>query len=127
MAAIDALKEELDEVEGKLQNYEELVDQRDRLRAAVAVLEGTGPVSPGRPTASRSTRTRRSSGPIDEGQIVHAIHTHGEPASAVDIRQALNLPDSASNSLSIKLKAMVDAGTLKRIGERRASRYSVPS
>ena len=35
----------------------------------------------------------------------------------------LGLPDSASNSLSLKLKKMTDEGIPRRIGERRASRY----
>lgn len=130
MPAIDALRQELDETEKKLEGYDELVQQRDRLREAVAVLSGTRPVAASQPSPSptRATRARRgSAGPIDEGAIIHAIHSYGEPAPAPEIRQALGLPDSASNSLSIKLKQMTDAGTLKREGERRASRYTVPS
>jgi hypothetical protein len=122
-SAIDALKKELQETEDKLQGFDDLVQQRDRLRAALQVLEGSAPVAPGRSPAR--SRGRSSAGPIDEGAIVHAIHTFGEPAGAIDIRQSLGLPDSASNSLSLKLKAMCDAGTLKRTGERRASRYTV--
>ena len=125
-AAIDALKTELEGIEKKLDGYDELVQQRDRLREAVRVLEGTRPLPTARSSGSPA-RARRSSQGIDEGQIVHAIHTFGEPASAIDIRQSLGLPDSASNSLSIKLKKMTDSGTLRRIGERRASRYTVVS
>lgn len=96
----------------------------ERLRMAVQVLEGNAPIYPSRPTASPS-RGRRTATSIDDGQIIHACHVAGRPISAVEIREALGLPDSSSNSLSIKVKKMCDEGTLKRIGERRSSRYVV--
>ena len=48
-SAIDALRKALEEVERKLEGFDELVQQRDRLRAAMSVLEGTVPVPVGRP------------------------------------------------------------------------------
>ena len=123
-SALEAIQTELEGIEKQLDGYDELVQHRDRLRAALSVLEGSGPLPRTQP-AARAPRARRSSTGIDEGAIVHAIHSHGEPASAIDIRQRLGLADNASNSLSIKLKKMVDDGILKRIGERRASRYTV--
>jgi hypothetical protein len=126
MTAIDEIIKELDHVRKQLAGYDELKEREERLSEALAILQGQGRMSAGRPPAPRGGG-RSTAQTIDEGQIVHAVHVHGKEASAIDIRQALGLPDSASNALSVKLKKMVDEGTLKRIGERRASRYSVPS
>jgi hypothetical protein len=124
-SAESVLESELEDVRKKLAGYDDLKAQEERLSAALAALRGD--VRPAANRAPTPSRGRRTATGIDDGAIIHAIHTFGEPAGAIDIRQSLGLPDSASNSLSIKLKKMVDEGTLKRIGERRASRYTVVS
>jgi hypothetical protein len=123
MAAIDALKKELQDVERQLEGFDELVQQRDRLRAALRVLEGGAPIATGKASAGPA-RGRRTAGSIDDAAIVGAIHAYGEPAPQQAIREALGLTDKDSNRLSMRLKAMVDDGLLKRQGERRASRYT---
>ena len=123
--AIDEVIKELDDVRKQLDGYSELKQREERLSQALAILQGSGPVNAAGALAPRSGGRRGQT--LDEGAIVHAIHVHGEPASAIDIRQGLGLPDSDSNRLSLKLKAMVDSGALKREGERRASRYTTVS
>ncbi len=129
-SAIETVRKELTDVQKQLDGYEDLVKQRDRLSQALRVLEGASIATaamkaPSSPKASR--RRTNSRQPIAEDAIIHAIHVHGIPAPAAFIREQLGLDESQSNALSIKLKAMCDAGTLKRIGERRASRYVVPA
>ena len=115
----------------------ELADLRkheERLVGALAILKGSstaernGSQKTTRRTRTRSTtrkaRTPRPNAKLNDDQIVNAIHAHGEPASAKDIRAALGLGNDASNRLSVKLKAMVDRGLLKRQGERAGSRYT---
>lgn len=119
--AVDAIKSELAGIEEKLSGYEQLVEQRDRLSAALNVLEGQGYPA----QAQRHSRaSRASSAPFDEAAIVHTIHVHGGPASATEIRDALSIPEGRSNAFSQKLKQMVDAGVLGKQGERRATRYT---
>lgn len=93
--AVAVLEGELESIQKQLDGYQQLVEQRDRLTAALAVLRGDV-----RPTATRApapSRGRRTATGLDEGAIIHAIHAHGGPAGAIDIRHALGLPDSASN------------------------------
>ena len=128
-SAIETVRKELADVQKRLDGYEDLVKQRDRLTQALGVLEGETVSSLLEPTgapAPRASRARTTRQPIHEDKIVHACLAHGGPISATDIRHQLGLADDQSNALSIVLKRMVDEGKLVRQGERRASRYVVP-
>jgi hypothetical protein len=122
MTAVEALIQSID---GRLQELGGEITRLEDARNALA--KGNGAAANG---TSRARPSRSSSGarkPIAESEIVRAAVAHGGPVSASELRDALGLGGEQSNALSVKLTRMVNAGRLRREGERRGTRYVVAS
>jgi hypothetical protein len=123
VSVVDQLQKELDAVQAQLDGYEDLIGQRDRLAAALAILKGesgsaTQPVGRRQWSGNGSTR-------IEDAEIIHALHVLAKPASAIAIREQMKLPSDSAQRLSVKLKKMTDEGLLKAQGQKRARKYEV--
>lgn len=142
----DALKAATDRASAIIS---EIDAQRERFQATIRPLEDElaelqdviGRVDPSHPLAGRQTapapsrsRARRSSsagggpsaGEIDANRIVSFLGAH--PGSyAVDIASGIGIDVDGKTppGLSIKLREMVEAGTLQSEGERRWTKYIV--
>ena len=120
MTTVEAL---IQSIEGRLQELGGEIIRLEDARKALAKGNGAAANGTSRQRASR----KRAREAISGSDILRAAVAHGGPVSASELRDALGLAAEQSNDLSIKLKHMVDAGELRREGERRASRYVVPS
>lgn len=120
LAAMETqLQEALDEVEA---SFEPLRQERERLMAALAGLRGTRP----RARASSGTRSTASAGggagagggDIRASIMQAVIDSPGQSATAY----AESVGASAA-TVNNNIKALIEAGQVRREGERRATRY----
>jgi uncharacterized coiled-coil protein SlyX len=107
------------ELESQLTEGQQIIA---RNRAAIDVLSGNVSFA----SAAPRTRARRSSGgltasQIDDNAIVSVVGAH-QPVGASAIGAEVG---ASGNALSLKLRAMVEAGVLSKQGERRATKYSL--
>lgn len=89
-----------------------------KISEAARAIDST--VQPSRATTAR--RARGNGGAIDDDQIVAFVKNSRTPVGAAEV--ADHLGTKTSGTLSNHLKALVEAGTLKKTGERRGTKYS---
>lgn len=105
MAAIDAIRTALAEVESDLSSLDEQRDAlqvaAEGLRSAIAALEGTGTTSSGsrtkrrsRPAARKEPSTPRRT--VSEDDLVGAVRDLGGSATVEQLVEKLDLPDGRS-------------------------------
>lgn len=126
IAAIEKQQEptrkQIAELEAQLVEGQQIIA---RNRAAIDVLNGNVALG----TTATPTRRRRSSSggvtasQIDERRIIDTVAANGWTKANV-IAEAVGV---SGNPLSLKLRAMVEDGKLKRRGERRATEYALPT
>jgi hypothetical protein len=88
-----------------------------KIAEAARAMGGTAPVA-------AAPRRRGSRTSVEPRAIIDVIAAERTPVGAADIRRALDV-DVSSNTLSNKLAALVEAGKIKKTGERRGTRYSL--
>ena len=107
-------------IEPKRQEIREDETQLARIEAALEILRGDVVLASGAGRAQRSNGRRSSRGGTDDA-IVAFVRAH-QPVGAGDIGQHIGV---TGNTLSQRLKRMVEKGLLTKTGERRGTRYSV--
>jgi hypothetical protein len=71
-------------------------------------------------------RSRSGSSKVDDEAIIGHLRRASGEQSATQIRDAIGY-DGSSNAFSVALKTLVDSGQIKRVGQRRGSRYLLSS
>jgi hypothetical protein len=123
------LAEERDKLRAEYESAREKFDaQQSKRTSKIAKLDqeigrlvGTqsgGTLSP------RNGPTRGRRGSIDREAIVSFVAAQRSPVGATDIGRGTETTASSA-ALSNALKALVDAGTLKKAGQRRGTKYSL--
>lgn len=122
--AVRILTEQIATLDAELEGYSEKVQQRERAAQALAILTGRAPV-PTSVASPRAPATRRRSGGSALSaeqleQVVLTIRDNGSPMGAAALTETLGIEIKAD-----RLAPLIEAGTLIKEGERRATAYRV--
>src|SRR4051812_39818215 len=136
LAEIEKMEQSIAPTEEEIATLQaSIADTRKQIeltREAVRVMRGEGrrPLPDRSGTGTGTRRTRRTSSDsgstpasaIDRDALKKFVASQDEPVSATAIRDEF---DWQGQGLSLVLREMVDAGDLKKEGEKRGTKYSV--
>ena len=118
------LSKEADDRESKIKSEQtaiaELRDNPARLEDEVERL--INPAAPRRTRRASGSGRRRSGGSFNEDAVLSYIKRAGEPVGAGVLKDVAG--DVSGATLSNNLKRLVDAGTLKKTGEKTGTKYT---
>lgn len=104
---VSDIENQLGVIDQKLQGYQETLQERERLQAALDALQGRGIHTPA-PSPARNGGTRRDL----QGDTQKVLRDKGKPMGASDIAREMGLPDA--KGLYSTLKTLVERGALKK-------------